>query len=134
MEMVGLAIGSYTHERNLKLYLRANQIRGEWFNFNEEVQNFIARLPTLSEYIDTNSAPLMIQPPPEYMFELYKIGYTMEEIADFFGRTRQNVHEKIRNVTDDRWPKSREPVPIPISESYNIIVAKNPILSLVVQG
>lgn len=130
LDMRGLAVGSYAHERDLHLYLREQQIRGEWFNFTPEILEFIARLPSLTDYIGGRDIPNMQHPSPEYFFRLYQIGYTMEEIALFFGRSRQNVYDRIKALSDDRWPKDRETVATPIAESYAEIVREHPVLSL----
>lgn len=130
LDVQGIAIGSYAHERDLHLFLREQRLKGEWFNFTPEVRDFIARLPSLADYIGGKDVPNMQHPSPEYFFRLYQVGYTMDEIALFFGRSKQNVYDRIKALTDDRWPRDREPVSTPIAESYADILREHPILSL----
>ena len=130
LEVQGLAVGSYAHERDLHLYLREQKIKGEWFEFTPEVRAFIDLLPSLTDFIGGVTVPNMQHPSPEYFFRLYQIGYTMDEIASFFGRSKQNIHDRIKALSDDRWPKDRDPVSTPIAESYAQIAKEFPILSL----
>lgn len=130
LEMIGLVVGSHAHERDIGLFLRDHKVRGEWFTVTPELKEFVDSLPSLGDYIASNTAPHMFHPAPEYMFRLYQIGYTMEEIASFFGRTRQNVHDRVRHLSDDRHPKFRDTIETPIADSYNQIVEQHPVLAL----
>ena len=130
LRMIGLARGTARHEKDLRLYLRELRHKGEWFSRSPELMSFVDRLPSLTEYMDGATVPEMAEC-PDFMFRLYQLGYSFEQIGEFFGQTKQNASNQINIRTKDRWPKGRAPLTEPtIQESYAKILAQHPMLAL----
>lgn len=130
LRMIGLARATPRHEKDMRLYLREHRHKGEWFARTPELIAFVNRLPSLPEFMEGADVPQMTEC-PDFMFRLYQLGYSFEQIGDFFGQTKQNASDQINIRTKDRWPKGRAPLTDPsIEESYREILNQFPIFSL----
>lgn len=136
LEMRGLAIGSYAHERDFHLHLREHLVpdRGrEWFFVTDEIEAFVADLPSLQDFIASDDCPNLQHPAPEYFVRMYQAGVSVDDIASFFGRTRQNVYNRVNKLYETRSPPER-PVPEkPLNEIYAQIIADHSVFSLALE-
>lgn len=133
LDMRGLAVGSYAHERDFHLHLRDHLVpdRGrEWFFVTEEIESFVATLPSLQDFIFSDHCPNLQHPAPEYFVRMYQAGVSVDDIASFFGRTRQNVYDRVNKLYETRSPPERPLPEKPLSEIYKEIVTHHSVFSL----
>lgn len=130
LRMIGITLGSSRHEKDIKLYLRDKCIRGEWYEPTDELREFLDHLPSLTDFLETRTAPRMGEP-PDLMVRLHALGYSYTQIGDFFGCTRQNVQQQTSLRSGDRRPMGNQPLTDPpIELSYADILRQFPPLAL----
>jgi len=133
LDMQGLAIGSYAHERDFHLYLRDHLVpdRGrEWFFVTDEILDFVQRIPSLQDFISSEDCPNMQHPAPEYFVRMYEAGVSIDNIASFFSRTRQNVYDRVNKLYETRSPPDRPAPEMSVEDIYAKIVKEHPIFTL----
>lgn len=133
LDMRGLVVGSYAHERDFHLHLRSHVVPGrgrEWFFVTEEIETFVARLPSLQDFIVSDDCPSLQHPAPEYFVRMYEAGASVEDIASFFGRTRQNVYDRVNRLYETRSAPERPAPEKDLATLYAEIVESHSIFSL----
>lgn len=94
LEMIGLCRGTLAGERMLRtLFDDDSKLHpGEWITATPDLLRFIGRLPTLEQWEAGASCPEIIAPADRYQI-LRRAGFTLQEIGDHHGVSRQHVHQ-----------------------------------------
>lgn len=102
-DLVILAVcgGGWSAERVLHKHFNSERIKGEWFEASPRLLSFIDRLPTWEDVQRGVFCPEIVDPERETIFQLFILGYSYQDIADVWGRTKQRIGALIRQ----RYPK-----------------------------
>lgn len=102
LRLVAIAHGSRAAERLLHRAFSDLQIEGtEWFRNEEPLKSLLARLPGWHEKLDHSTIPTVVALHDCYDI-LKAVGYSYQEIGDYFGMSKQRVHQLIDPGSQNR--------------------------------
>lgn len=118
LDIIGLAQGGVVQERMLHKHFDNARIQGEWFNPSLELLAFVSKLPNLKESLNGKPIPFLNKMKTPIV-ELRKAGYTLQQIGQLFGFTRERARQIL--LKEGFTGNIPQPCPVnlpPIEEYY----------------
>lgn len=98
--------GGLGAETQIHKHFASSRLRSEWFQETQALTELMKRLPTLKEVREGKFCPEILNNDRTIMIELYKLGYSYEELGNLYGLSRSRVHQIVSNYDPCR-PRSK---------------------------
>lgn len=115
LRLLGVAAGGRGAERRVHDSFAESRLHGEWFEPTKRLLALIAKLPSWEDVQNGAKCPRIVSRTDTYRM-LYQANYSGQEIADYYGVSRQAVHSVVHQDAR-RTKRSSIPPTVPI-ESY----------------
>lgn len=92
LEILAVCRGTVKSERFLHKYFAKHREQGEWFSPAPELMELISTLPTW-EAVKAGADCPQITNMQDWVWALRKVGYSFQQIGDFYGISRQRAHQ-----------------------------------------
>ena len=95
LQIVGVCAGGYPAEVQLHRWFAAQKLDGEWFDVSESLRALLNQLPTWDDLKAGAACPELLNNERTVLVELYRLGYTLEDLAGFWNLSRARIHQII---------------------------------------
>lgn len=85
--------GGHPAERYFQSKFETERIRGEWFNETPELVEIMDRFPSWDDVLNGASCPEIRNADDDLLLQLWKLGYSYEDIAGLLSVSRQRAHQ-----------------------------------------
>jgi hypothetical protein len=102
LQIIGVCLGGYPAESQLHRWFAADRLEGEWFERSDALNALLDRLPSWDDVTGGSYCPELLNNERTILAELYRMGYTLEDIAGLLTVSRNRVHQIISGKNERR--------------------------------